>query len=79
MRVYDTSRLTSGNHGGLRNQVEFPPGLSIQVTNEGAKHIRNLSLDLFRKKLVEHFDTMLEMRALQWPRLNCKRPNIERI
>ena len=67
------------SYGSLLNQVEVPPGLSIQVTNEGAKHNRNLSLDLSPKKLVEHFDIMFERRALQWPRLNCKRPNIERI
>ena len=80
VRAYDTSRMRSECYTRYPDQDENHSEVAAGINDRDILFVRNISQDLFRRKLVEHFDILFERRALQWPRLERKqRPNIERI
>ena len=80
VRAYDTSRMRSECYTRYPDQDKNHSEVAAGINDRDILFVRNISQDLFRRKLVEHFDILFERRALQWPRLERKqRPNIERI
>jgi hypothetical protein len=48
----------------------FNPILGAEVDPEGVRVVRNLTLDYFCKRLIEHFDIMFERHEIVWPSRN---------
>ena len=68
IRAYDTSRV--GEH---LEQEESDDDDDVDTRDgdndsQEVRHVRNLSLDYFRSKLVEHFDIKFWQHQVVWPR-----------
>ena len=72
VRAYDTSRMRSECYTRYPDQDENHSEVAVGINDRDILFVRNISQDLFRRKLVEHFDILFERRALQWL-LFCER------
>ena len=72
IRAYDTSRV--GEHqeqeesDDLLSDDDQDHSESEDDNDNEVRHVRNLSLDYFRSKLVEHFDIKFWQHQIVWPR-----------
>jgi hypothetical protein len=68
----DAPDLGSNDDNNDENIVaEDPP-----VGSDGIRYVRKLSMDYFRKRLVEHFDILYQRNEIKWPsRLGMPQPN----
>ncbi len=79
MSEYDTSGMGPGNDHEANMDVEPDPDLGDgpALGNKTTRIVQHLSLNYFRKKLVEHFSIRFSQNSLQWPsRLAMVEPRI---
>jgi hypothetical protein len=80
LNAYDTSAMGKGNDMNIRNEYDDDSNddESINIEEERAdnideqkvRHVRKLSLDFFRGRLVEHFHILWSENKLIWPKRN---------
>ena len=73
-RMYDTSGMGVGDDeleetlNNVDNECsDFDEDSTCEVNAAGERTVRLLSLNYFRKKLVEHFDILISGNRVQWP------------
>ena len=62
-RLYDTSAMGAGTLAGTGTP-------NINVNTDDTRIVRNLSLQFFRGRLIEHFDILFSQNAIFWPQRN---------
>jgi hypothetical protein len=72
-RSYDTSGDGRGNDYIVGEAVEQPEeqvGVPIERSEDeqGVRHIRKMSMKMFRSKLIEHFNILKDRGNLCWPK-----------
>ncbi len=70
MRQYDTSMLLSSSCG---NRTNDGSGRDEHFSMGEVREVRQLSLNYFRGRLIEHFDIKFKAGEINWPRSRGKK------
>ena len=83
IRDYDTSRVGSvrgkNNSGDNNTNDDVLNDADVVTAGDAVRCVRNLSLNYFRSKLVEHFEIMFNKKEIIWPMRRGATPRIEGI
>ena len=83
IRDYDTSRVGSvigvNNYGDNNTTDDVLNDADVVTAGDDVRCVRNLSLNYFRSKLVEHFEIMFNKNEIIWPMRRGVTPRIEGI
>ncbi len=78
IRNYDSSSVGNSQmpDNGMQDDQSVDENNSMRIDEE-VRNVRNLSLNYFRSKLVEHFDIMFWIDEVRWPKWRGATPFIE--